>query len=418
MTKAPLSHRVICGGLFILFALLTPVGSATTGGAEFKKAREKFLIAISQRDEDAALEALEGLLRFDDADVANLLIDRGLTHDDMDVYRESERMLRRLESDEAHRAVALVARKNKSWELRADCTRILSYYHNERAFDTLAELLEDKHWLVRSEAVRGLTMIREKRSVTLLIERMQKEEGRLLEDIAEALKEMTRQKIPADAERWKSWWESTGKDLDLPPADADEAATGTRKLGTAVKQGLYGVVVSERVAFLLDVSGSMTAGTELEGSRHEIATRELVRVLQNQIGTDAEFNVIAFADEVLRFAPKLQKGKGSKIKRAITFVKALKAGGETNAYGALEIAFADPKIDTIYLLSDGSPTVGDETIPALIRRHVMEWNRYRGVKIHCIGFFPGEARYQDKAEARTFLMDLANDNRGRYTEIE
>ena len=38
---------------------------------------------------------------------------------------------------------------------------------------------------------------------------------------------------------------------------------------------------------------------------------------------------------------------------------------------------------------------------------VQEWNRYRGVKIHSIGFFPGEARNQNKEEARNFLIDLA-----------
>jgi len=40
------------------------------------------------------------------------------------------------------------------------------------------------------------------------------------------------------------------------------------------------------------------------------------------------------------------------------------------------------------------------------------------VKVHCIGFFPGDARNQNKAEARTFLIDLAQQNRGRYTEVD
>ena len=43
-------------------------------------------------------------------------------------------------------------------------------------------------------------------------------------------------------------------------------------------------------------------------------------------------------------------------KKAKRFVEDLPVGGETNVYDALKLAFKDPDIDTIILLSDGSPT--------------------------------------------------------------
>ena len=385
---------------------------------DWKAAKQQFLLGIKTKDADAVLDALESFRVFDSEEVAELLVRHGLSHQDMEVYRESELLLRSLNNKDAQKVVARVAHKDKSRFLRADCVRILAHYRTEETFAQLKELLEDKEWLVRSESIRAISTIREKRVVPVLIARMHKEEGRILDDLRDALQDLTKQSFRADAKEWQSWWDAFGKTLELPPEDATGPSTVRKKLGTAVKEGLYGNVVSQRVAFLIDVSGSMTAGTDMAGTRHEIATKELVRVLENQVGPDSEFNVIAFSDEVHPFGPKLQKGKGAKVKKGIRFVKSLKAGGETNAYGALEKAFQDTKVDTIYVLSDGSPTVGEETIPALILRQVQEWNRYRGVKVHCIGFFPGEARHQDKAEARTFLIDLADQNRGRYVEID
>lgn len=403
------------GGLLLGIPLLLLLIAAARG--TWDEDKMTFLRGIAAKDAMATLDALEGIATHDRPEAASLLIEHGLTHQDLGVYRESERVLRSYTSPETQKVVIEAAKEERSWQLRADCVRVLAHYRTEESFEAMVELLSDKKWLVRSEAIRALGTVREKRAVRALLERLPEETGRMLDDLTDALRRLTRQDIPPDVRRWQSWWEAYGADWEMPPENPDEG-NETRRLGTAVKQGLYGTVVSERVVFVIDISGSMTAGTDMEGSRHEIATRELVRVLENQVGPKSEFNVIAFSDEVYRYKPQLVKGRGSNLKKAIEFVEALRPGGETNAFGALERAFEDPEADTIYLLSDGSPTVGDETIPALIRQKVDEWNRYRGVKIHCIGFFPGDARHQDKAEARTFLVDLARENRGRYIEIE
>jgi hypothetical protein len=400
-----------------LAAASSPAGAAVGGADGFEELKKAFLEAAAKKDVPGLFDALEAMELHDSAEKAELLVRVGLSHKDIEVYRESERQLRGLQSPESRAVVVGNALKGKDINLRADCTRILRAHADEAAFEALAELCRDKHWLVRSEACRGLGQFRSKRSVELLLSRLTEEEGRLLDDIVDSLRRLTGQSFGPLPTSWNSWWEGGGRDQPLPEPGADDGTT-RKKLGTAVSDGLYGQVVSERVTFLVDVSGSMTAGTELEGTRHEIAIRELVRVLENQLTTDTEFNLIAFADDVVRFAPKLQKAKGKKLDRGIDFVEGLRAGGETNAYGALEAAFSDARVDTIYLLSDGSPTVGDETIPTIILNKVAEWNRYRGVKIHCIGFFPGDARNQNKAEARTFLIDLAQQNRGRYTEVD
>lgn len=403
--------------LALLLAAAGAAGAVVAGTAGWEETRAAFLAGVAGNDVEAALDALEGFAIHDRPEAAQVLVDVGLPHADIRIHRESERLLQLLDSKEAQAVVIEAAKRDKSWTHRADCTRVLAHYMTEESFAALLELIADKRWLVRSEAIRGIAQVREKRSVAALIARLPLENGRLLDDVTDALRQLTGQSFPPKPEQWQSWWDTVGKDQDLP-AEAGSDQGERRGLGTAVKQGLYGTVVSERVVFILDVSGSMTAGTELEGTRFEIATRELIRVLEEQVTPKTEFNIVAFSDEAARFRPNLSEGKGANIKKAIEFVNALRPGGETNIFRALELAFQDEEVDTIYLLTDGSPTVGAETIPALIRRKVDEWNRYRGVKIHAIGFFPGDAKHQDKADARTFLLDLTRENRGRYIEIE
>jgi hypothetical protein len=161
----------------------------------------------------------------------------------------------------------------------------------------------------------------------------------------------------------------------------------------------------------------MLASTEIGASRIEIARKQLQRVIESGLDPKSRFSVVAFSEGLIRFSPGLVKAKASILKRALSFVEKLKAGGETNTYGALEQAFSDREVDTIYILSDGSPTVGKETSAPLILHAIQNWNRYRGTRIHCIGLFAGDAPNQDEVRAREFLRDLARKNHGRYTEI-
>jgi Mg-chelatase subunit ChlD len=62
----------------------------------------------------------------------------------------------------------------------------------------------------------------------------------------------------------------------------------------------------------------------------------------------------------------------------------LGASGGTNLYDSLQKAFADPDVDTIFVMSDGEPTVGQQIDPFRIREDVALWNQNRKVVIHTI----------------------------------
>jgi hypothetical protein len=108
----------------------------------------------------------------------------------------------------------------------------------------------------------------------------------------------------------------------------------------------------------------------------------------------------------------------------------LKPSGGTNMYAALEAAFRyrGQGLDTVYLLSDGLPNLGEGLVGKqkqltgmerglVLGKHVRQtlktkWNAaQRGqarVKIHTIGFF------YESPDLGSFLWALARENEGSF----
>jgi hypothetical protein len=79
-------------------------------------------------------------------------------------------------------------------------------------------------------------------------------------------------------------------------------------------------------------------------------------------------------------------------------------------------------VDTIYFLSDGSPSAGRLTKPDDILHAVRDMNGPRGVVIHAIALLGGDGSKYDLIEskplARDFLEKLASQNAGTYKAFE
>jgi Mg-chelatase subunit ChlD len=165
----------------------------------------------------------------------------------------------------------------------------------------------------------------------------------------------------------------------------------TRRLTQATKNTFYNLrIVSHRVIFIIDVSGSMNEPTRSASfgrpgeARIEVAKRELLKCI-DALDKDALFNLVVFSGGVDRWLDDgVAESKSAERAAAKSFVSRLGADGGTNLYGALATAFADPDVDTIYVLSDGEPSVGDVIDPAEIRSRVFRWNEHRGIVIHTI----------------------------------
>jgi predicted protein tyrosine phosphatase len=89
-------------------------------------------------------------------------------------------------------------------------------------------------------------------------------------------------------------------------------------------------------------------------------------------------------------------------------VKRLVADSNTNIFDAIELAYKDPEVDTIYLLTDGEPTTGRLVAPEDILDEVLRWNRQRQIVIHCIGI----------GTDADLLKRLAQESGGTYKQVK
>ncbi|HEV3029628.1 MAG TPA: HEAT repeat domain-containing protein [Planctomycetota bacterium] len=267
------------------------------------------------------------------------------------------------------------------------------------AFPIFERALKAKDWPVRVTAVRGLAKSRRRESIEILVERIEKEEGRMLAEIVDALRGLTGKPFGYAPGQWKEWWLGVREDFALPEK---ALAVITSQAGMTTYHGVP--VLSNRMVFLVDISGSMGEVTGSE-SRIEQSKKELLRVL-GQLGKDAQVNMIFFDDRLEPWRKVLVPIRQN-LREAQALIARISPRGSTNIFDALDAAFAHKDADTIYLLSDGDPTNGRIIDPDDILHEVRKMNRLRQIVIHTISF--GSSK---------FMKALAEQNGGRYVEIQ
>jgi len=268
----------------------------------------------------------------------------------------------------------------------------------------LPDLCRDRDWRFRAAGAALAGKIRDASSIPLLIRALAGAEGRLRDDFRRALASLTRLYF-MDVEGWERWWRDAREDFELPPPPPPGNEGGRPEPAGGTKAVFYGLpVTSTRVVFCLDVSGSMGRRRGTGATRFEIAKRELRNALE-RAPAESRVNLIFFDREVRPFAKSLRPlRRRGVLERMKAFLAKIRPVGGTNLFGALETAFADPEVDTIFLLSDGEPSAGrildPETIAAEIRRR----NQSRRIVLHCISI-GGDG---------SLLRRLARESGGRF----
>lgn len=303
----------------------------------------------------------------------------------------------------------------------AELIRLKAKWGGPGAFDLLAARLDDPAWPVRAAIVRELSRIPRKESVDLLVARLAKEDGRLKDDIAEALRALTGQNLEAEAEPWRIWWEKSRAGW-APPAERMKSDTP----GEGQQAGVvyfYGIrTSSKRVVFCLDVSGSMEwslAGQNEKGPpRLDKAKEQLLQAL-NTLPEDAQFAIVVYGTDVKTWKKSLEPASAKNKASARKYVEDLKPEGATNIFDALVTAMEiaappakgrEPGADTIFFMTDGQPTHGRVTDPHQILDEVTRRNRVLGVTLHTVGV--------SKDQNAAFLLNLAKRNGGRYVAFK
>lgn len=263
------------------------------------------------------------------------------------------------------------------------------------------------------------------------------------------------------ARDWRNYWEPRKEKWD--PADPPDGGAGAGAGATATRKEpeFFGTsVASSRVIILIDISGSMADTVASGGSRdpnckgHDFArkdncpacnwhpkggdvpeqspphnhavppctckratvkridrARDEIQALINGLPEDAYVNVIAFNSAVTKWQKALTRATKEAKASACAFVKKLKEAGFTETGKALDAAFEDETVDTIYLISDGAPErSAKEKIPTEpILRATEKRNRFRKVRIMTLGWGTID---------EDFMRRLAEENGGTFEHIK
>ena len=302
--------------------------------------------------------------------------------------------------------------KSDDPELRSLAIRTLGRSGDRTYLPRIVEALQDPAWSTRLSALQALEALRDKETIPAIIDRMALEEGRMRMEFAIALWRLTGQPFQDRAEDWRAWWKQSGEAFQLLTEEqlarietgeaewllkqttrVKSASTSSPPVPKRVVPTFFGIhVLSHRAIFVFDVSGSMNE--KLRGVYEATGKSGLTRmdVLRKELETcvraldpDARFNLVSFSRTVgiwksAGLAPATEKNRED----ALAYVAQLAPLGGTNLYEGLKTAFADPEVDTIFVISDGEPSEGGETDQLLIREHVKQWNDQRRIVIDTI----------------------------------
>lgn len=299
---------------------------------------------------------------------------------------------------------------------------------------TVIEHLAHESWMVQRAAIEALVILGQREGAGAMITALAGASGRLRTDLRGGLVALTGLDYQTNSTLWETWWESDGEQFDVP--ETGRALGAALPAKDSVGMTFFGISTeSQRVLFLLDLSGSMNYSmiardnpTDSPGgppdlprgkeqSRLQAAKVDLVRALGG-LREGALFNLVLYASDVWTWQDELVEMEGAQRVEVQEYVDDLRASGGTNIYGALRTALEiagvkggeewdSPRIDTLFLLTDGRPSVGLTTQPDEILAYVRDKNRSGGIVIHTIGLSGAQDAY--------LLSELAAQNGGTYS---
>ncbi len=301
--------------------------------------------------------------------------------------------------------------KSKDGPIRLHATAALGWLDTDSAHATCLARLTDDWWAVRSAAVSSLLKMRRETSVQQLIAISQREAGRVKSEAINTLSLLTGMNFGANVGAWRAWWGDRRPDYSLPSLDVairmvkDAQDKIVRNGDTGTYHGMP--VPAGGVIFVLDTSGSM-------GSRFSSKETYLAHFVEALKGTlknlpaSQPFGIVLFGSSVRVWKTNLVEANQENIKSAISFLSKARAAGGTNLFDAVETAILMEDVQTVFLLTDGQPTMGKRTATSDILNELGRLNRDIRIQINTIA--AGSA-------AADFMRELAEASGGEAVDL-
>jgi len=313
----------------------------------------------------------------------------------------------------------LAAAQAPDWRVRlASAEVLLCHFRDETVLETMRKLLKDEMPIVREIAAIAVGRYKIEPLFPELILLMREGNLRAKEKAHDAMVLISSQDYKYAPDAWDKWWsdKKAGKLSEEGAIKQEE----TISVGTYYDFKIF----SDRVLFVVDVSGSMQ-WPNYEPNRIQVAHRELIKAVRS-LNEKTLFNLMTFAGHVNLWQKKGEvPATADNIEAALKWAdKTLLPRGGTNTYDALmESLEKNPQVDTVFFLSDGIPSVGKYEQPEEILIKLRYANRFRKVIFNTIALAIGKPaiekaiKYEDPEEMAAFMKMIAEMNGGTCVDI-
>jgi hypothetical protein len=303
--------------------------------------------------------------------------------------------------------------------IRLLSTDILGQYQFQGSIDFLKHQVSRPEYKelygFRFNLLRAFTRMHHPDAVEFLTAIHPTLDGQLRHLIDEALNSVTVQDVLGDEDRFNKWQSRNDvSDEQQKEQEKDEIVFKTAGYESESLNGIkfanqkyYGIDIhAQRVMFIIDHSGSMEdhwGGL----TRLARAKLELIKVIR-ELPENTEFAIMFYETNVRVWRKELLYASEQNKLEAIDFIRRLGFGDRTNTYGALRQSLSfDNDLESVFLLTDGRPTIGATVAPEKILTDILGRNRFRHLNFNTIGIAVNPT-------TEAFLKQLAVGSGGEY----
>ena len=192
-----------------------------------------------------------------------------------------------------------------------------------------------------------------------------------------ALRRMSGLKYRMKIEPWRAWAEKLPSRWRAASNPAEEVPSGASRVFGGMP------LLSDRIAFLFDLSGSLWNKRADGTTRKEYADQQLKLAL-GSLAEGARFNIIPYTKRAFPWSDELQPANERNLTRAYQDFENCTESGQGNFYEAALLALTDPEVDTIMVLTDGAPTGGEIWSLELMMPMLLSQTRFNRVRFDAI----------------------------------
>lgn len=269
--------------------------------------------------------------------------------------------------------------------------------------------LADEAAGVRSQAVSCLERGANRAALQALAAGLESEERpRLRADIVAALQRLTGRKYRDDPRPWILFSAQVAPDWE--PSGVAQAEAGPDQ--TVAFAGLP--IVSDRVCFLVDFSGSLWHARADGRTPKDVLDRELRSALE-ALPPGTEFNVIPYTREPHPWREQLVANRRKTVADALRYFERCRETGPGSFFEAARLALADERVDAVVVLTDGAPTGGEHWDLGLLFDILVYENRFRRVAFDSVlvdaapGVQKRWAAFADRCHGRSIAVRMDAD---------